>query len=153
MTTFSLLSRHKALVMAGVVLVAAPFAVGGAQESSLVQGTGKWQGNFPGRSGALVRIEPGKKAEEATARLEIANGGVNILIAWDIAEGVCGDNVQSVIPRAKFRQMQTGTDGSGNVKATIPRPSTSKRYYARMFSPGSSAEDSGVSCVNLSETP
>lgn len=153
MTPFSLLSRRRALVTAGVALLAAPFAVSGAQEGSLVQGTGKWQGNFTGRSGAQIRIEPTKKADESTVRLEIANGGVNVLIAWDIAEGVCGDNAPSIIPRAKFRQIQTGTDGSGNAKATIPRPSTSKRYYARMFSPGSSDADSGVTCVNLSETP
>jgi hypothetical protein len=153
MTAFSLLSRHKALVLAGVVALAAPLAVSSAQDA-IVQGTGKWQGNFGGRSGAQIRIEPTKKADESQARFEVANGGSNILMAWDIAEGVCGDNAQSIVPRAKFRQIQTGTDGSGSARATIPRLSTSKRYYARMFSPdAANNQDSGVTCVNLSETP
>ncbi len=153
MKALSMLWRPRALVIAGVVMAAAPLSAG-AQES-MVQSSGKWAANFTGSMGAQVRIENAKKDSESEARLEVLRAGSNVLVAWDIAEGVCGDNAQSIIPRAKFRQIQAGMDGSGRAKATIPRLDPNKRYYARVYSPDNAqAPDGGTgSCVNLAEQP
>jgi hypothetical protein len=139
--------RH-ALVAAIAFLAASPAAS--------AQTSGKWSATlvFSGRMAGDLRVEKGKKDDESQARLDIRNGSINRQIAWDIAEGVCGDNAQSIAPRAKFRQMLTSNDGSASVRVTIPRLQPGKRYYVRVFDPGFQGEDrGGMSCVNLSEEP
>ncbi len=142
-------ARSFALAATAATLALAPVA--GAQEVS-----GKWSATlvFSGRMAGDLRVEKAKKDDESQARIEIRNAAINTQIAWDIAEGVCGDNAQSIAPRAKFRQMLTSNDGSANVRSTVPRLQPGKRYYVRVFSPGNSGDDrSGMSCVNLSEEP
>lgn len=153
MKTLSTFAIPRALVVAGFVFVAAPFSAG-AQEG-LTQSSGKWLGNFTGSMGASVRVENAKKDSESEARIEVLRAGSNVLVAWDIAEGVCGDNANPLVARAKFRQIRAGTDGTGNAKATIPRLDPSKRYYARVYSPENAAAPDGGpgSCVNLAEQP
>jgi hypothetical protein len=153
MKTLSRFLRPRALVVAGLVFAAAPFTAG-AQEAAM-SSSGKWLGNFTGSMGASIRVENAKKDSESEARLEVLRAGSNTLVAWDIAEGVCGDNANPVVARAKFRQIQAGNDGTGNAKATIPRLDPKKRYYARVYSPeNAAAPDGGTgSCVNLAEQP
>lgn len=153
MNALSLLWRPRALVLAGVVLAAAPLSAGA--QDALVQSSGKWAGNFTGSMGAQIRVENAKKDTESEARMEVLRAGSNVMVAWDIAEGVCGDNAQPIVARAKFRQIRAGTDGGGTAKATIPRLDPKKRYYARVYSPeNASAPDGGTgSCVNLVEQP
>lgn len=153
MKALSILLRPRALVMAGVVMAAAPLSAG-AQEG-LTQSSHKWSANFTGMMGAQIRVTPAKKETESEVRFEVLRGGSNSLVAWDIAEGVCGDNAPPIVARAKFRQIQTGNDGNGNAKASIPRLDPNKRYYARVFSPSNAeAPDGGTdSCVNLAEQP
>ena len=121
----------------------------------MLQSSGNWSANFTGSMGAQIRIENTKKEGESEARFEILRAASNAQVAWDIAQGVCGDNAPSIIPRAKFRIILAGMDGSGRVKATIPRLDPNKRYYARVFSPeNAEALDGGTgSCVNLAEQP
>lgn len=148
-----MLWRPRALVLAGVVLAAAPLTA--SAQDALLQSSGKWAANFTGSMGAQLRVENAKKDAESEARMEVLRAGSNVMVAWDIAEGVCGDNAQPIVARAKFRQIRAGTDGSGTAKATIPRLDPKKRYYARVYSPeNASAPDGGTgSCVNLAEQP
>ncbi len=150
LSTFAL---SKALVVAGLVLVAAPLSV--QAQDGLTKSSGKWMGNFTGSMGAMVTVENAKKDTESEARMEVQRAGSNVLVAWDIAEGVCGDNANPLVARAKFRQIRAGTDGTGTGKATIPRLDPTKRYYARVYSPENAAAPDGGpgSCVNLAEQP
>lgn len=127
--------------------------VSASAQDAVPTSSGKWVAQFVGRTGADVRVEPGKKDSESQVRFEVRNAGINKRIAWDIARGVCGDNAQSVVALAKFRVIQTGNDGSGSARVTIPKLESNARYYARMFEPGESVDDRSVQCVNLSETP
>jgi hypothetical protein len=141
----------RSFALAAAVATLSVASPAGAQEAS-----GKWSATlvFSGRMAGDLRVEKAKKDDESQARLEIRNAAINRQIAWDIAEGVCGDNSQSIAPRAKFRQMLTSNDGSANVRSTIPRLQPGKRYYVRVFDPGNAGDDrSGMSCVNLSEVP
>ncbi len=144
------------LLLAAVLAGSAPFARLAAQEGAVPGASGKWSATlvFTGRMAGELRVEKAKKDTESQARIELRNGAINRQVAWDIAEGVCGDNAQPIAARAKFRQMLTSNDGSANVRVTIPRLQPGKRYYVRVFDPSESGDDrSGLSCVNLSEEP
>ncbi len=153
MNALSMFWRPRALVIAGVMMAAAPLSAG-AQET-LLQSSGNWAANFTGSMGALIRVQNAKKDTESEARFEVLRAGSMVQVGWDVAEGVCGDNAPSIISRAKFRIVLSGMDGSGGTKTTIPRLDPSKRYYARVFSlDNAQAPDGGTgSCVNLAEQP
>ena len=149
--------RPSATVLATVALLSVPVAGAQAQESALVQSSGKWAATllFTGRMAGDVRVEPAKKDTESQARIDLRNAPLNRQIAWEIAEGVCGDNAAPIQPRAKFRQMLTGNDGSGSLRVTTPRLVPGKRYYVRVIDPSAGAQDdrSAMSCTNMSEEP
>ena len=146
-------SRASLRSLLGVAALVALSATPLAAQDAVKAPSGKWVANFVGRTGAEITVENAKKDTESTARFSVSNAGVNQQVAWDIAPGVCGDNAQSIVPRAKFRMIQTANDGSGSVRSTIPRLEPGKRYYARIFSPGTQADDRSVQCVNMSEQP
>jgi hypothetical protein len=137
-------------------LLASPLSTVAAQDAAPTTVSGKWSATlvFTGRMAGELRVERGKKDTESQARIELRNAPINRQIAWDIAEGVCGDNAQPITARARFRQMLISNDGSGNLRVTVPRLQPGKRYYVRVFDAGEQGDDrSGLSCVNLSEEP
>ena len=120
-------------------------------------GSGKWAGSIISlsnlRGAADIRVEP-KGAKDSRAKLTIRSAPINRQIAWDIAVGSCGDDGRPVAAGAAFRQLLTRNDGSGDAMATIPKLESGKRYYARVFDPGSTPSDlGGYGCTNLSEQP
>ena len=132
----------------------------GAQDSAKVPsstGSGKWAGSIISlstlRGAADIRVEP-KGEKDSRAKLTVRSAPVNRQLAWDIALGSCGEDGRPVAAGSTFRQLLTRNDGSGDAMATIPKLETGKRYYARVFDPGSTPSDlGGYGCTNLSEQP
>ncbi len=138
-------------------LVGTPLAAQDSAQASAAQGSGKWAGSIISlsslRGAADIRVEP-KGAKDSRAKITIRSAPINRQIAWDIVAGSCGDDGRSVAAGAAFRQLLTRNDGSGDAMATIPKLESGKRYYARVFDPGSTPSDlGGFGCTNLSEQP
>lgn len=119
--------------------------------------SGKWVATVSqirGAGGAAdLTVEP-RGAKNSRARLVMRNVNRDMRIAWDIVAGQCRDQGAPIAAQAAFTMVQTMTDGSGTVTATLPKLESGKLYYIRIFDPQIQPTDDNVwACANLAEKP
>ena len=123
----------------------------------IIAQSGKWVATISqlGTAGgaADLTIEP-RNDKQSRARLVLRNSKSSIPLSWDIVEGNCRDEGKPIAPQAVFTKIQTQMDGGGTVTANIPKLESGKRYYIRVFDPGTPVTDGNAyGCANLSEQP
>lgn len=118
--------------------------------------SGKWTATILQlsiRGSADITIEP-RNEKESKAKISFRNTANDRQLAWDIAEGRCGQEGNSIATLATFRQVRTGLDGQGQATSNVPLLQSGKAYYVRVFNPDVQPQDSGaLGCANLSEKP
>lgn len=118
--------------------------------------SGKWTATILQlsiRGAADLTIEP-RNEKQSKAKISFRNTANDRQIAWDIAEGRCGQEGNSITSLATFRQVRTGLDGQGTATSNVPLLKPGKEYYVRVFNPESQPRDTDSwGCANLSEKP
>ena len=118
--------------------------------------SGKWTGTVSQlsiRGSADITVEP-RNEKQSKVKISFRNTANDRPLAWDIAEGRCGQEGASIASLATFRQVRTGLDGQGEATSNVPLLTPGKMYYVRVFDPGEQPRDSGaLGCANLSEKP
>ncbi|MGQ0766915.1 MAG: hypothetical protein ACT4OZ_14800 [Gemmatimonadota bacterium] len=119
--------------------------------------SGQWVGTITQLSngGGSVDITVESRNErQSRARLVFRNTRRDMRLAWDIAEGKCGEEGAPIAPQAAFAPIQTQMDGGGTVTSNVPKLVTGKTYYVRVFDPQTAATDAAsFGCGNISEKP
>ena len=119
--------------------------------------SGKWVATISqltnGGGAADLTVDP-RNDKQSRAKISFRNTRRDMRLAWDIVEGKCRDEGAPIAPQATFTVIQTQMDGGGAVSSNIPKLTSDKQYYVRVFDPQTPATDANAfGCGNLSEVP
>lgn len=102
---------------------------------------------------ADITIES-RNDKQSRVRVTVRNVSRDMRIAWDIVEGQCRDNGAPIASQAAFTQIQSQMDGGGTASANVPKLTSGKMYYVRIFDPQVVPTDNNVwGCANIAEKP